>query len=711
MILFKEDWLKYPEAIVHLQTTNKTALKLATIYKRMGIENYAFILALHNPELANVDPYSEDLTFDQQVMIAEELAVNPWYFFREIARVAAKGSIEPVQFRLNRANIASYWLFFNHITGYLIQPRQTGKSLSYDELYIYLLEYGCTNTPIEVVTKDNGLRVANVERIKEILDILPPWLNLRDKKDSNNMENISVLANKNILNFHVSQKSVAGATNLGRGLTSPIVGIDEIAHNANMEISLPVILAAMSAARDNAKVSGLPYGAMFYTTAGFLDSKAGKFAYSVYNKAARWTEHMLDCRNQTELEDLVDKNITGVNRVVLVEFSHRELGFTDDWLRRKIAEAMSDGANAAADFLMLWQSGSMTSALSKSVIKALEESRRSPAHVEIAPQGFIIDWHVSEDEVKHYETTSFVIGLDTSDAIGNDGIGLIGRDVKTGKVICKGSYNLTNLTLFGDFVFWFMMKYSKAVLIIERRSSAAGILDQLEMQFTAVNENIFKRVFNWVVDKHVENKSDFEDLENTHMRYMGDFYVRHKKKFGFATSGGGTTSRSILYGETLTDSLSVTAEHTYDKDLIHQLVNLEKKNGRIDHKHDDNDDLVVAALLVWHLLTKGKNLQYYGINPALVLSNVVITDDSMKKDKDAKDKLDKKRAVVEEITDILESMETSANEKDFMTKTLRMRMLKGLLDGVTVLSMNIEARYKEIVKNMRTKRRPTKNYW
>ena len=62
MILFLQDWDKYPEAIVHLSTKNQSFIDLANIYKKMGVKNYYFHLALHDPDLEFVDPFDPNLT-------------------------------------------------------------------------------------------------------------------------------------------------------------------------------------------------------------------------------------------------------------------------------------------------------------------------------------------------------------------------------------------------------------------------------------------------------------------------------------------------------------------------------------------------------------------------------------------------------------------------------------------------------------------------
>ena len=61
MILFLEDWSRYPEAIVDTKTVNQSFIDLAHVYKKMGIKNHYFHLALHDRTLQGVDPFAPDL--------------------------------------------------------------------------------------------------------------------------------------------------------------------------------------------------------------------------------------------------------------------------------------------------------------------------------------------------------------------------------------------------------------------------------------------------------------------------------------------------------------------------------------------------------------------------------------------------------------------------------------------------------------------------
>ena len=57
MILFRSDWMKYPNAIADFQTKNKSFIEMAALLKAMGVKNHTFLLALHDRTLVGVDPF------------------------------------------------------------------------------------------------------------------------------------------------------------------------------------------------------------------------------------------------------------------------------------------------------------------------------------------------------------------------------------------------------------------------------------------------------------------------------------------------------------------------------------------------------------------------------------------------------------------------------------------------------------------------------
>lgn len=120
-VRFLKDFYRY-QAKPDLTTTNDSFLRTADLFRQMGIKNASFILQLNNPMLLGVDPYDENLTEDQKLMVMHEAKNNFWYFLREICRLRPD-----MKFKANRGNISFMWNYLNHITTYMIMPRQQGK--------------------------------------------------------------------------------------------------------------------------------------------------------------------------------------------------------------------------------------------------------------------------------------------------------------------------------------------------------------------------------------------------------------------------------------------------------------------------------------------------------------------------------------------------------------------------------------------------------
>ncbi len=622
MILFLSDWANHPTAIINTQTKNRSWVKMAAMYREMGIENNSFLLALHNPDLQGIDPFSEDLTLEQQILIAAECKENPWFFFRECIRVPVQGSDESVPLEANRGNIALWWCFFNHVFLILIQIRQTGKSLSADALKVYLLMIKCMHTLINLVTKDDELRRVNIKRIKEIMGELPPYLDLRTRADAQNGEEVTVERLENHLRTHVAQQVEKRAFNQGRGMTSPIYFNDETPYQVNIEKSLPAALAARTAAVDHARKIGTPYGTVLTTTAGMRDSTEGKYVYGIIDESAQWTEKFFDCLNEAALEDLVIRSSRGKVFQIHACFNHIQLGKTDEWLHKTMREVKSVGEAADRDFFNVWTSGTGTSPFRSDLAKAARESQRGEDYVDISkPHGYVTRWYIPEHTIHQRMTTGkFVMGMDTSDASGGDDISLVLVDIETADVIATGTFNETNLVPLSQWVASILVAYENVTAIIERRSTGSAVLDHLLWILPMHGIDPFRRLFNRVVNDHLEFPERFREINMVVGRRDPNINVQMKKHFGFATSGSGLTSRTELYSTTLVNALIRSANRMYDNILINQTLGLVIKNGRVDHQAGSHDDMVIGWLLCHWLLSQGTNLAFYGIDSRMVMA-------------------------------------------------------------------------------------------
>lgn len=616
MILFKNDWAKYPTANIDLTTTNKSFIRICSIYQAFGVANHCFPLALIDQSLKGVDPFSPSLTQDQVLRITIECKLNPWYFFREISRAPGMAGANARPMEANRGNIALYWLFFNHVFTTLIQIRQTGKSFSTDSLMNYLMVIGAKDTKINLLTKDDDLRRKNITRLKEIYAELPVYLQQKTKEDTNNNEEITIKSLGNYYNTHVPQASEKNAIKMGRGLTSPVFHIDEPPFQPWISKALPAALAATGAAVDVAKAAGGHYGTILTTTAGKRDDRDGKFIYQLVQGSAVWTEALFDCENQEELEETIRK--MSVDKVcrVNITLNHRQLGKTDKWLLEKLEDSVQTGDDANRDYFNMWTSGGLSSPLPTNILERITMSASDVVSTEIhRVDRYTTRWYVGGDEFQRRMIDSpSILSIDTSEAIGKDDIGMLWTDPVTFETLGAGHYNETNIIRFASWVADLFVRFPKMVAIIERKSTGSSLLDYLLVYLPARGIDPFKRLFNTVVQNSVVNKRAYDEIRQPMNRRAPDIYDRYKQTFGYNTSGSGPMARNVLYSELLLQSAIRSCDHLYDKKLIDQIASLEVRNGRVDHSIKGHDDMVVSWLLAHWLLARGHNLAHYGID-------------------------------------------------------------------------------------------------
>lgn len=621
MILFLNDWYKYPTARPDWETPNTSFLDLAKVYKNMGIKNYFFQLALIDQSLKGIDPLDPMLTDEQMGRVAIEAKINPWYFFREILKIKPQASANPIKFRASRGNIGMYWAFFNHIDLILIQPRQTGKSVGTDALSIYLLFVATENTRINMLTKDESLRRQQVDRLKAMRDYLPPYMNHHNpREDYDNTFMVSCKLFNNEYSTAVPRNNEEAANTIGRGSTAPISFIDEPPFIPFIDVIIPAMLAATTAAVDEAKKFGSHYGNIFTTTAGKKDTRSGKFIHTMLQEAMVFDERKLfDCTDEHEAQELVKNNTGDGGCIMNMTLSHRQLGYDDAWLREKIVRSKATGEGAERDFLNRWTSGGLSSPLTTELNNLLRQSEMEPLYIEKTRRSYAISWYIPQDRVASFmEQNDCTVGLDTSEGLGRDSMAFVMVDNRTLRVVATLNVSETNIVNFSEFIADFLVKYPKVTIIPERKSTGITIIDMLLIKLPMLGEDPFRRIFNTVVDDGLHNEKDeFRCLYNnidTRPRGHADKY---KGKFGFATAGAGRFSRNGLYDGTLVHAAKLTNAHMYDKKLIDEVTGLVVKNERIDHKTSGHDDMVVSWMLTAWMLLNARNLSMYGITAPL----------------------------------------------------------------------------------------------
>ena len=617
MLLFNEDWAKYPTAIRDYNTSNHSFLRLARLYHEMGIKNSTFLLALFQPELSGVDPHDPNLTDEVKVKMLTECQWNPWYFYREVLKIPQGGGVV-IPFNAHRGNIAMIWSFYNHIDFANIQPRQTGKSVGGNS--IYSCELTTQNaTKINLITKDDKLRTQNVRNIKSLIETLPAWFAPRTKEDSNNQEEVTVAVRRfgaefSRLKTHLARADKKAANNVCRGDSAPILGIDEGAFCVNIQISAPAALGTGISDRQSAKLLGRSYGNLYTTTAGSLDEPEGRYMFELIKGGAIWSEAFLDAINIEHLYTLVETNCSGGKLLINGTFSYKQLGFNDQWMREAMANVMpATPEQIDKDLFNVWRSGKASNPIHIDILKAIAASERDPAHSEITTYGNIVRWYITPEEIATAVNSDdkWILGLDTSNAIDRDAIAGVIISAKYGDTIGAFTCNQSNLVTFATgFLSWFMMKYSNVIIIPENKSSGQGMIDALMLSLPAHNQDPFTRIFNYYVhESDGKYKDEFKDIVKTRYKDEG-WYNGKRGKFGFMTDG---SKRAELYGIVLQTSAKDNRNKIYDRILSNEIKGLSAKNNRIDHAAGSHDDHVIAWLLAQWLRLQGKHLDYYGI--------------------------------------------------------------------------------------------------
>jgi hypothetical protein len=481
----------------------------------------------------------------------------------------------------------------------------------------YLMNIRCVNTEIVLITKDEGLRATNVERLKLAEAELPYYLRQRSKADSNNTEGITVRSLGNTYKGLLPNKSPKMALNVGRGLTAPIFHIDEGSFLPNIGITLPAALSAGTAARDAARRSNSPYGTIITTTAGKKDDRDGKYMYQEFENSMEWTEKLMDSTDQAGLWDTITRNSPKGYLSVNCSFNHRQLGYTDEWLMQAIRESRSTGQDAERDYLCKWTSGSLLSPIPYGLTDVIRNGQEEPKFIQMV-KGYVVRWYVDEADIPRVMSKVTILAIDPSDASGGDEISLLLVSGETGEVLAASNYNESNLILFSEYLYSWFTTYPKLISVIERRSTGSSIIDYLLLYMYNDGINPYKRLFNRVANDFEDDRDKYKEINHNRIPY--DVINKHKKAVGFSTSGSGLASRSDLYSDTLQSALKITGGKLKDKKLIDQLLSLEIRNNRVDHPEGGHDDMVIAYLLAFFFLTKAKNHTYYGLGQTEALS-------------------------------------------------------------------------------------------
>lgn len=570
--------------MIHYNTENISFIKLSIILEEMGIKNNTFFLELYDEDLINIDPFSENLTTLEKAKITQEIIKNPWYFLREIVRIPTSGILR--RYELHRGNLALTWCMLNDISSFIVWPRQKYKTTSCSAVYLWMFYWGTVHNRSCFLAHEDAAVKKNLQGVKDIRDNLPTWLNLYNSK--NDRDNEKEMVNKSLDNritCRAPARSSDSAVKAGRGLTTPIQWFDEVAFIPYIYDMYDAISFAYSTASKIAKENGTPYHQNMSTTAGFLNSEEGKWAYKFLNSCADFTELFYDMDIEV-VKNIIDNSST--SGFVLNTYMYYDLGSDDNYLeeqKKRVINSLNPQDTLDREVLNIWKAVGTNKALSQDRIERLLSLIRKPNDYIIINNTYSMRVYVDIDEFDW--SKPLIGGMDLGGNLKGDFSTLVITDPETFSVIAVLRTNSQSTTLFSMAIISIMSDLCPNMVLFPERNYNGAIIDTIVTYVM----NSRRRVY------HENDDEDRPGLFNS-------------KKI-----------RPILFNDILKIVVDDHGHKIYDKNIIGEMSELiRKRDGRIDHPLGKHDDTLISYLLSIYFLLYVKD-NYLYIDKNIILSD------------------------------------------------------------------------------------------
>lgn len=592
----------------HISTSNLSFIQTARDLKSLGINNNAFFLALYNPDLADVDPFSPNLTKEQVQAIINECIINPWYFIRECVRIPEQGGGTGPgagsKFRLHRGNLAACWCFFRNIDLYLVIPRQCFKTHSMLACLNWAYIFGTSNSVFNFSNKSQKDSDDNLRKMKEQKDVLPIYMQHRygieidesgDFKQVKGLDNVRTMTNPvngNRIDSKPSAATEEKADGIGRGNSAPIQFYDEVEFTKYIGTIIMAAGPAYVRAAENAKKNGAMYGRIFITTPGNIDSQPVKDSMSTREQAAVFTERLYD---MTEEDIAAFMKANSRNGIIYIEFNYKQIGMDEEWYQKVCAVSNWDKIKIKREVLLQRIRGTSESPFDPDDLDTINGFRKEPIDEIMVNKIFTLYVYEKLDK-----TVPYIMGVDCATGVNNDNTVLMIIDPYTLHPVACMKTPLADAVETAQNIIHVVNRYiPKALVAIESNHLGSAIIAILKRSSIAAN-------LYYDIDKAMV--PDVETRLDKHGMVMND--PNNRRFYGVATTA---TTRPMM----MQILLRHVAERKSDficRELIDDLNNLiQKASGKIEAAQGEHDDVVMAYLIALFVYYHGSKLSRYGI--------------------------------------------------------------------------------------------------
>jgi len=644
--------------LIHKSTTNQSFLDMHYYLKNKGIQNNDFFLALLDSGLAGVDPRDPNLPTHMKARILQECRLNYWYYLREIIRIPVQGGTvgSGARYKLHRGNLAMNFLFILNFNMFVEMPRQHGKTIAAVCRYLWIYNFGTSNSEIMFMHKDHSGSKGNLKTLKNIRDALPSYLQMSSNIDINGnklkVPNTVVMIqhpfNNNKINTYPSARTKDAANNLGRGATIPVQYYDEFAFMPWNEEVFMAAVPAFSKASENARQNNAPYGMLITTTPGDLLTNSGIYAYEIRNKATPWKEEYYDMSYQ-ELIGLRDSN--NQSNMFLVSYTYQQLGSGQDYFKRMVVEMQSNWAKIRREVMLEWAETATDCPFAQEDLDIIKLHIKEPIRTIFFGKFRQYQFNIYEDLDLSYPP---IIGVDVAGATFNDSSAITVIDSRTTRVCATLNCNFIPADDLAQVIYELVTKYMpNAIINIERNGGFGSAVIQRLVK-TSVKKNLYWEIKDRVVE---------ESYNGTRVQKQN----RKVKVYGLDS----TKSVRARLVEILMERAMYHKDKFVAPIILEEMRAMQvKKNGKVEHSDRSHDDQVFSYLMALYVWYDGHNLiENFGIRKSTIKTDTdediesVEIEDAL----EAREKIDFNGSTFEVKEDIAAELEWIEKDTRFIT--------------------------------------------
>ena len=635
----------------HMSTNNKSFLEVSKFLEDLGIVNNKFMLVLLDPDLARIDPHDPNLSRQMKTKVLRECLYNPWYFFREVVRIPDSGQATGVRFELSRGNLALIFCLMLNLNTFLEMPRQTGKTISSLCWYLYLFNFGTANAEMSFLNKKMDDSKLNLQRIREIRELLPPYLKMDQAfapdgtkiRGKNNVETLQHPVNSNRIRTVPSARNKVAAASLMRGRTTPIIYIDEYGFIQYNSIIYTNMVPAWNTASRNAKRNGTPYGMLVTTTPGLLTTDEGQEAFTMKETATPFSERWYDL-SKDQIFNIIESNTN--SNFVYIRYTYQQLGKSEQWFKDLCVTMRKDWDAIRREVLLEWSNSTENSPFRAEDLDTIKGLVRQPIQTVLL---------LNKYELRIYEKLNLkyppLVGVDVSGGYQRDSSAITVVDSFTTRVTAELNSNFISTPELANVIYQIVANWMpNAVVNIERNGGFGSSVIARLLQ-TSIRKNLFYSIKDKVIEERVYGTAIHKKTQKT-------------KVYG---SDSTKAERERLM-EILRDRVEYHKDKIVSPIIYDELCGLEvKKNGKIEHSTNTHDDQVFSWLWALYIYYCGGDLMNnWGITKRVLKTDADLEEAVVDIHEDSKNLVEELDIVDDEdINNQLETMKNSVGNTSY----------------------------------------------